>query len=231
MQNLVSVDFSRNAISVNTEVFWFDSVSVDTIQGVLPEKVKDKTIRVVRSLPDLETIEFVLDNSSIESFPLTEENYNNWIKPYADMWQVKKDQQEQEEAEAEEEYNKFENVKARSFVQLNAKFETAKEEAHLKSSLGFEIDANPTAKDNVQGLIEEVGEGTKQFCDYYNQFHELNKSQLQTLKSEINQNGEALYAQKWQYRNQIKDCGIRQQLEEIVAGIEFTYMDFTQQTE
>lgn len=227
MENKVSVDFDRNAIAVNNEVFWLDSVNIDTIQNVLPDNVKDKTIIEVRSLSSLNRIEFLFNDSSAETFPLIEENYNNWIKPYADMWQEKKDQQEQEEAEAEEEYNKFENVKARSFVQLNAKFETAKEEAHLKSSLGFEIDANSTAKENVQGLIEEVGEGTKQFCDYYNQFHELNKAQLQTLKSEINQNGEALYAQKWQYRTAIEDCVDNEGLDAIVATIEFTYMNFS----
>lgn len=228
MENKVSVDFDRNAIAVNNEVFWFDSVNIDTIQNVLPDNVKDKTIIEVRSLSSLNRIEFLFNDSSAETFPLIEENYNNWIKPYADMWQAEKDRQEQEQEEAEAEWNKFENRQARALTQLNEVFETVKELAHLKSNLGFTADANPTAKENVQGLIEEVGEGTVQFCDYYNQFHELNKAQLETLKSEINQNGQALYAQKWQYRTAIEQCSDNEGLDQVVAGIEFTYKDFTQ---
>lgn len=228
MENKVSVDFDRNAIAVNNEVFWFDSLNIDTIQNVLPNNVKDKTIIEVRSLPSLNRIEFLFNDSSAETFPLIEENYNNWVKPYADIWQAEKDRQEQEQAEAQAEWNKFENRQARALTQLNADFETVKDNAYLKSILGFTANANPTAKENVQGLIEEVGDGTVQFCDYYNQFHELNKSQLETLKSEINQNGQALYAQKWQYRTAIEQCSDNEGLDQVVAGIKFTYKDFTQ---
>lgn len=228
MENKVSVDFDRNAIAVNNEVFWFDSLNIDTIQNVLPNNVKDKTIIEVRSLPSLNRIEFLFNDSSAETFPLIEENYNNWVKPYADIWQAEKDRLEQEQAETQAKWNKFENRQARALTQLNADFETVKDNAYLKSSLGFTANANPTAKENVQGLIEEVGDGTVQFCDYYNQFHELNKSQLETLKSEINQNGQALYAQKWQYRTAIEQCSDNEGLDQVVAGIEFIYKDFTQ---
>lgn len=154
----------------------------------------------------------------------TEENYNTYFKYYVDLWQAEKDR-----LAAEEVY--FPKRQQTSLENLNADFETVKERAHLKSSLGFEIDANSTAKENVQGLIEEVGTGTVQFCDYYNQFHELNKAQLETLKSEINQNGQALYAQKWQYRTAIEACTDNEGLDAVVAGIEFTYMDFTPKDE
>lgn len=154
----------------------------------------------------------------------TEENYNTYFKYYVDLWQAEKDR-----LAAEEVY--FPKRQQTALENLNADFETVKERAHLKSSLGFEIDANSTAKENVQGLIEEVGTGTVQFCDYYNQFHELNKAQLETLKSEINQNGQALYAQKWQYRTAIEACTDNEELDAVVAGIEFTYMDFTPPTD
>lgn len=157
----------------------------------------------------------------------TQENWDKWVQPFVDQWQVVKAEHDQEIEEA----NSFPVRQAKALVQLNVDFETVKDHAHLKSSLGFEADANSTAKENVQGLIEEVGTGTVQFCDYYNQFHELNKSQLETLKSEINQNGQALYAQKWQYRTAIEQCSDNEGLDQVVAGIEFTYMDFTQQTE
>ena len=169
----------------------------------------------------------VLYGSDYRETPLTDDDWETCIKPFVDQWQTEKDRLEQEEAEAEAEWNKFENRQARALTQLNADFETVKERAHIKSSLGFTIDANSTAKENVQGLIEEVGTGTVQFCDCYNQFHELSKTQLETLKSEINKNGQALYAQKWQYRVSIEQCTDNDSLDQVLAGIEFTYMDFT----
>lgn len=154
---------------------------------------------------------------------VTQENWNKWVQPFVDQWEIAKAEHDQEIEQA----NSFPVRQAKALVQLNADFETVEKRAHLKSSLGFTADANRTAKDNVQGLIEEIGEGTVQFCDYYNQFHELNKSQLETLKSEINQNGQALYAQKWQYRTAIEGCTDNEGLDAVVAGIKFNYMDFT----
>lgn len=123
----------------------------------------------------------------------------------------------------------FENRQIRALTQLNQDLETAKERAHIKSSLGFEVDANQTANENVNGLLVTTGDGTVQFCDYYNEFHELNKAQLQTLQAEIIANAQSLYAQKWQYRAAIEECTDNDQLDEVVEGIKFTYMDFTPQ--
>lgn len=168
-------------------------------------------------------------NNDLISFD--EEKYNDWVQPYVDIWQAKKDQQQQEQEEAEAEYNRFENRQARALTQLNEDFATAAERAHVKSSLGFTVDANSTANENINGLLITIGDGTVQFCDYYNQFHELNKSQLETLQSEIIQNGQSLYAQKWQYRTVIENCTDNDQLDAAIAAIKFTYMDFTPQTE
>ena len=161
-----------------------------------------------------------------KSFDLdcTQENWDKWVQPFVDQWQAAKDKHDQEIEQA----NSFPVRQAKALVQLNADFAIVSERAHIVSSLGFTADANRIAKDNVQGLIEEVGEGTIQFCDYYNQFHGLNKTQLETLKSEINQNGQNLYQQKWVYRTAIEQCTDNEGLDQVVAGIEFTYMDFTQ---
>lgn len=128
-------------------------------------------------------------------------------------------------------YYVFENCRARALTQLNTDFEDIKEQAHVKSSLGFDVDANQTANENVNGLLITIGEGVCQFCDYENQFHELNKSQLETLQLEIIANAQNLYAQKWQYRTAIEQCQDNEELERIVASIKFTYMDFTQMQE
>lgn len=182
------------------------------------------------SSPDGITI-FLNDGGKIE-LEATEENFNTYFKYYVDLWQAEKDRLEQEQADAEYEANRFENRQAKSLVQLNEDFETVKERAHIKSSLGFEVDANQTANENVTGLLVTIGDGeTVQFCDYYNQFHELNKVQLQTLQTEIIQNAQNLYAQKWQYRTAIENCTDNDQLDAAVEAINFTYMDFTPPTD
>ena len=229
MKNMVCVDFTNMAIGVDTQWFTFDSLSIDIIKDSLPENVKNKTVFFINWwLNDSTQTSFGLSDYSSVIFENNEENYNKWVKPYVDIWQAKKDEQQQQEEEAQQEYMKFENRQARALTQLNTDFETAKERAHIVSSLGFTVDANQTANENVTGLLVMIGDTeTVQFCDYHNQFHELNKSQLETLQTEIIQNAQSLYAQKWQYRTAIEDCVDNEGLDAVVATIEFTYMDFS----
>lgn len=157
-----------------------------------------------------------------------ESEYNNYVQPFVDLWQAKKDEQNQEQEEAEAEWNKFENRQARALTQLNADFETVKERSHIKSSLGFTVDANQTANENVTGLLVTIGDTeTVQFCDYHNQFHELTKANLQVLQTEIIANAQNLYQQKWIYRTQIENCTNNEGLDAVLEAINFTYMDFT----
>lgn len=173
------------------------------------------------------------NNGACISFDET--RYDSYVQSFVDLWQIEKDkmdeeQQEQEDQhqQAQEEYNKFENRQARALTQLNDDFETAKQRAYIKSSLGFTIDANQTANENITGLLVTIGETeTIQFCDYYNKFRELNKTQLQILQTELITNAQSLYQQKWQYRHAIEDCVDNEGLDAVLATIEFTYMDFT----
>lgn len=89
--------------------------------------------------------------------------------------------------------------KARKLSELNAAHEAAEAGAHLLFSLGFEIDANDKASRDVEGILRTIGDGTTMFCDYNNEFHELNRAQVETLQVEIIQNAQSLYAQKCQY--------------------------------
>lgn len=148
-----------------------------------------------------------------------EDKYNDWVQPYIDIWQSEKDQLEQRRQEAEAEYNSFPNVKARKLDELNAAHKTAESDAHILSSLGFEIDANDRANRDVEGILRTIGDGTTMFCDYNNEFHELNKAQVETLQVEIIQNAQALYAQKWAYRTQVEAA---ENVDELDA-IEFTF--------
>lgn len=227
MENGISIYFPNNVITVNNDAIFFDSISVDLIADDLPESLQGETITNIRQLPSLNRIEFICNDGGAETYDITEENYNKWIKPYYEIWRAEKDRIEQEEAEKEADYNKFENKKARALTQLNADFETAKQRAHIMSRLGFEVDANQTANENVNGLLVTIGDSTVQFCDYYNQFHELNKTDLQTLQNEIIQNAQSLYTQKWSYRNQIEQCENSNDLEQVVSNIHFMYRLFT----
>lgn len=229
MKNMVCVDFLTKSINVDTDVLFFDSLSIDLIKNDLPEDLKDEQIDFINwwANEQSQTGFSLHENGKAIPFENTEENYNKYVKPYVDIWQARKDEIEQEQQEQEAEYQKFENRQARALTQLNSDFETVKERAYIKSSLGFTADANQTANENVTGLLVTIGDGTCEFCDYYNQFHTLNKAQLQTLQTEIIANTQNLYQQKWVYRTQIEGCSDNEQLDEVTAGIEFIYMDFT----
>lgn len=230
IKKLVCADFTAHAVNVDNDVLFFeDKPVIDTVKNALPDDLKDKTILSLNWLNDESNqCFFVLSDSSTWVFENTEENYNKWVKPYVDLWQAEKDRLEKEEQEEQAEYNKFENRQARALTTLNTEFEQAKTDAHLTSSLGFEIDANQTANENITGLLVTIGDGTTQFCDYNNVFHEVNKADLETMQTEIIQNAQYLYQQKWSYRSQIEECTDGDALDEILAQIEFRYKDFTQ---
>ena len=87
----------------------------------------------------------------------------------------------------------------------------------ITSSLGFEVNANIDAFDNVEGCITQIENGvvvaqaegqeaTITFMDFTNTPHDLTLEQLKTLKAEIAANGSRAYAKKWEYRTQIESA-------------------------
>lgn len=231
MKDVVHIYFDNKYILIDGISYFFDDLSLSLIANKLPQDVNFDGVNSMgwsdnMGLPEKGYISLA-DGTP---YNFGEDKYNDYIQPYVDLWQAKYDAEQEEQEQQQQEYNKFENRQARALVQLNQDFETAAQRAHVKSSLGFEVDANSTANENVNGLLITIADNeTVQFCDYYNQFHELNKSQLETLQSEIVQNGQSLYAQKWQYRTAIGNCGNNEQLGAVLETIEFTYMDFTPQ--
>lgn len=113
----------------------------------------------------------------------------------------------------------LETMKAEKLEALNAAHEAAEANAHVVSSLGFTIDANDRANRDVEGILKTIGDGAVMFCDYENNFHELNRAQCETLQIEIIQNAQALYSQKWQYRTQVEAAESVEELE----ALEFTF--------
>ena len=107
--------------------------------------------------------------------------------------------------EIEEFVRDLETERANKLSELSTAFEDASEMAHLTSSLGFEIDANETANRDIEGLTLIMSDtDTTMFCDYNNQFREVTKADLETMRREIVANSQRLYQIKWQYRSLIE---------------------------
>lgn len=159
---------------------------------------------------------------------LTKENYAGHVQPYVTLWQAEKARidGENERLEAEEkarvaEYNRLENVISRKLDELNAKLEETKASsaAHITSSTGYVVNANTTAKQNIDGLItamEAQGLSTVKFMTFDNTLAELTLEQLKTIQLELISYGNNLYARKWALRSQIEACKTREEVDGIV---------------
>lgn len=222
----VFITSDGNQIIVEGETLSFNFTHPDEIKGIPWEKIHGiywnwaETNKIGWYVGDM-------FNSEYKETPLDDSDFETIVKPFVEQFYAEKDRIEQEQQEIQEEWNKFENRQSRALVQLNEDFETVKERSHIKSSLGFTVDANQTANENVTGLLVTIGDGTVQFCDYHNIFRELTKADLQVLQTEIIANAQSLYQQKWVYRTAIEQCADNEQLDKVVEGIKFTYMDFT----
>lgn len=101
------------------------------------------------------------------------------------------------------------------------------DEMYIISSLGYAINADKTAQDNIRGLIEGHDESDLiKYKLYDNTFKEdVTIADLKVLLKECAQNGENLYTQKFKYIAQINACT---SVEEVNAiDLVFEMMDFT----
>lgn len=107
--------------------------------------------------------------------------------------------------------------------------------ATLKSSLGFEVDSDSRAMQDVNGLVTaaessaafadtESGGGLI-FMDANNVGHQVSIDQLKTLQLEIIQAGQAAYQEKWKLRDAIEKAKTKEELEKI--EIAFHPADFS----
>ena len=100
------------------------------------------------------------------------------------------------------------------------------EEMYLTSSLGYAINADKTAQDNIRGLIEAHEETDLiKYKLYDNTFKDVTIADLKIMLKECAQNGENLYTQKFLYQAKINACT---SIEEVNAiEIAFEMMDFS----
>lgn len=122
----------------------------------------------------------------------------------------------------------LEAYKERRKIELNTLHEAAEKEAHILSSLGFEIDANDRANRDVNGLLVTTADDeTVTFMDYSNEAHSITRDDLEVMQKEIIENAQYLYNQKWMYRAQIDACETSQALSYL--NFQFHYKSFYQE--
>lgn len=169
-----------------------------------------------------------LELDGFTSEPLTAADYDRAVAPYAQFWNTEKAKREAEKAEQEAEYNRLENVKARKLAELNRAMEEAKVSSSVSilSSTGYTVNANTTAKQNVDGLITAMtatGREVVGFMTYDNQLINMTLEQLKTIQLELISYGNNLYARKWALRSQIEACKTKEEVDAIVIS----YADVT----
>lgn len=150
-------------------------------------------------------------------------DYDTDVAPYVALYQAEKARLDAEAAAAEAEYNKLENVVARKLEELNLRLEETKASsaAHITSSTGYVVNANSTAKTNVDGLItamEAQNLNTVNFMTFDNTLAELTLEQLKTFQLELISYGNNLYARKWALRSQIEACTTKEEVDAIVIN-------------
>lgn len=159
---------------------------------------------------------------------LTKENYAGHVQPYVTLWQAEKARLNAEEEAKEAEYNKVENVKSRKLARLNSALNAVKASsgASIKSSTGYTVNANTTAKQNIDGLITAMTAqnlSTVNFMTFDNTLVQLTLDQLKTIQLELISYGNNLYARKWELRNAIEACTTKEE----VDAINITFSDVT----
>ena len=154
--------------------------------------------------------------------------YDSVVGPYVQFWENETKRIAEEKAKAEEEYNRIDNVKARKLTDLNRAMEEAKASSavSIHSSVGYTVNANTTAKQNVDGLITAMtatGAETVSFMTFDNELVNLTLAQLKTIQLELISYGNNLYARKWALRSQIEACKTKEEVDAIVID----YSDVT----
>lgn len=123
------------------------------------------------------------------------------------------------------------DVRNSKLSELSDKFSAAEKDAHLTSSLGIVINAGEKANRDIDGLVKLMEAmpdmETVNFCCYDNTFRAVTLADLKTMQVEVILSGNALYSQKWAYREAINAAKSKEELEAII--IKFTYSDFSKE--
>lgn len=119
----------------------------------------------------------------------------------------------------------LEVLKSRKMVELEERFNEYRQSSNtfIESSLGFRVNANIVAFDNVSGLVaqlqyrQENGEAnpTISFMSFDDELVTLSLADLKKLQVEISENGSLAYAKKWAIRTAIEQAQNEEELNAI----------------
>lgn len=119
----------------------------------------------------------------------------------------------------------LESLKSRKLDELEERFNEYRQskDTSIESSLGFRVNANIVAFDNVSGLVaqlqyrQENGEAnpTIGFMSFDDALVTLSLADLKKLQVEISENGSKAYAQKWAIRTAIENAKNEEELNAI----------------
>ena len=251
LPNIIVVDFgysgSTKAIIVDDEIFYKtqyqdDFGELDFSDDLVQDKINElnldegnigngelSTIEWNKSESNLTRICFVTGYTYM--FDLTEDNYNKYIKPYADIWQQVKDRKDQEQQQAQENYQKFNSRQLRAYDLVKTNYQSALDNAPVITSLGYSADISIDSVATLMGTklnFENNTYDTVNFVDYYDIDREIDSAKLDIIISEINLTQNHLRNQKQGFIAQIKNTYDNDSLNAILPTLKFTTLDFTQ---
>ena len=102
---------------------------------------------------------------------------------------------------------------------------------YIDSSLGFPVNANEVAYQNIDGCLLQAQQGSASlseegkvaFTDFNDNLQMLTAGQLTQLKLEVSENGSRAYGVKWMYRQQIDSLSDKEQLKELYRNDQWDF--------
>lgn len=235
-------------ITINSSVYIVPSENKIKVDGEplifnfpKPATVKDIPIDLILQinwkdcgLTNICYYEDVLYGKKYREIPLTDDDWETCVKPFADQWQAEKDRLEQENIEAEQEYAKFENRKERALDYIANDYHSALESGFVRTSMGFDADissdsvatlsaTNLALNNNI--LVEEAPKTV--FRDFYGLKRELNKVQVELLICQINLAQNHIRELKYTFKDKIKNTGDNDGLNLALEECVYSTLDFS----
>lgn len=120
----------------------------------------------------------------------------------------------------------IELLKELALGRIGAAFEAFRKSSktYIYSSLGFKVNANTTAFENVSGLVAQLqyrqDEGeldpVVSFMTYDDETQNLSLAQMKTIQMEISSYGTRAYEYKWGVKAKVRACSSKEELDAIV---------------
>lgn len=153
--------------------------------------------------------------------PLTDEDWETCIKPFADQWQAEKDRLEQEQQQTQEQYNQIQNVRTRAIAYMNNTWDSIEETASVESSLGYTIGVSEKDIKFYTARIETMEDDeTVTFKDYHNiERTGVTKANFVTMRKEAYAEYLNLLNIKTEYEANINSCSTKEQVIALISQL------------